>query len=149
MVKLGTVCIIHFITTEPTNCRKGSTKPEYYYLNNNSNTYYPCYNTCLTCSKDGNSQNHNCDECKTNYFFIETEPYNCITESEKPLHFYLDANVPKTYRKCYETCDACLFGGNYSNHNCTSCKKGYYNLENTSQCVNNKTKPYVGKQESM
>ena len=39
--------------------------PENYYLDGNTGEYNKCYDTCKKCSEPGNSENNNCDECKT------------------------------------------------------------------------------------
>ena len=54
---------------------------ENYYLDGDTGMYYECYNTCKKCSSPGNEANHNCDECKTGYIFLN-EPLinekNCL-----------------------------------------------------------------------
>ena len=44
--------------------------PENYYLDNNDNIYKECYNKCKKCNQKGYETNHNCNECKNNYTFI-------------------------------------------------------------------------------
>ena len=41
-----------------------------------------------------------------------------------PDGYYLD-NDNYIYKKCFETCNKCLIGGNISNHNCLECKNNY------------------------
>ena len=65
---------------------------EEYYLDNNKKYFYPCYTTCKKCSDKGDSINHNCNECKNNYDFIEssTKPNNCYEIC--PFYYYFNSN---------------------------------------------------------
>ena len=56
------------------NCYK---EAEGYYLDNN--LYKKCYETCKTCNKQGNSENHNCLTCNINFPFImkKNDNINC------------------------------------------------------------------------
>ena len=44
-------------------------EPEGYYLDEDEYLYKPCYSTCKTCNRGGNESEHNCIECKDDYFF--------------------------------------------------------------------------------
>ena len=48
---------------------------EGYYLKDNK--FYKCYSTCKKCSKEGNLNNHYCDEYIDNYYFLFLT-YNCF-----------------------------------------------------------------------
>ena len=57
------------------------------YLENN--IYYPCSLMCFSCSKKGGLFEHNCDECRFNYTFInETDKKgNCFQKCENYYYF--------------------------------------------------------------
>ena len=112
-------------------------KPEGYYLD--STIYKNCYYTCKNCNGYGNSYNHNCIECNSNYpyaqitagakncynscpsgTFRKESEYLCL--NEKPEGYYLDSTI---YRKCYESCNKCNRYGDSYNHNCNECKVNY------------------------
>ena len=61
-----------------------------YYLDNNDNIYKECYSSCKKCVKSGNEENNNCQECKSNYRFIN-EPFsvtnNCYEECSDYSYF--------------------------------------------------------------
>ena len=71
---------------------------EKYYLQNNY--FYSCYPTCKKCSGEGNSNNHNCDECLDNYIFINetNKENNCYIKCD--YYYYFDSN---NEYKCTET----------------------------------------------
>ena len=51
-------------------------------MDTSDNKYKPCYETCLTCNKGGNSENNNCLTCEINYIKKPDYPNstNCVTE---------------------------------------------------------------------
>jgi hypothetical protein len=64
-------------------CYNNRTKPINFYLNNSDSKdikYKPCYETCLTCEKEGNEYNHNCITCATNHINRPDNPSNCVTK---------------------------------------------------------------------
>ena len=46
-----------------------------YYLDTIKNIYFPCYFTCKSCNVKGNSGNHHCSECYSNYTLINGNCY--------------------------------------------------------------------------
>ena len=46
-----------------------------YYLDTIKNIYFPCYFTCKSCNVKGNSDNHHCSECYSNYTLINGNCY--------------------------------------------------------------------------
>ena len=64
-----------------TECYNSTTKPINFYFDNQTKKYKACYETCLTCNKGGNFDEHNCLSCDVN---LRKEPdkdsTNCITE---------------------------------------------------------------------
>ena len=104
----------------------------------------PCYNSCNTCSKDvsdSNQEQHNCIECRENYYPSPLNTENCYLIEEKEKNWYFD-NYISQFALCNEKCESCS-GPN--ENECTSCyndfildngrckcKEGYYpdKLEN-------------------
>ena len=65
---------------------------EGYYLDNNKKYYYPCYTTCEQCSEEGNKDNHNCNQCIQNYYFIDelNKEKNCYEKCQFYYYFNSD-----------------------------------------------------------
>ena len=64
------------------DCYNNQTKPINFYLNNSNVTdikYKPCYETCLTCEREGNEYNHNCIICAKSHINRPDNPSNCVT----------------------------------------------------------------------
>ena len=61
-----------------------------YYLEDN--IFYNCFMLCASCSKGGDIFDHNCDECKSNYIFLnETDKNgNCYKKCDN--YYYFDKN---------------------------------------------------------
>ena len=103
------------------NCYNESTISEGYYLNNETNQYELCYNSCSKCYGLGDEDNNNCKDCKSVYFspFIDK---NCYPFCQ--LYYYFDSkskfhcveNCPNEYKKVYST-KLCISNcsGHYSN----------------------------------
>ena len=96
-------------------------------------------NKCIDdCKKDENYQyeyNNTCYvKCPNNtYILDESNDYKCFEEA--PDGYYLDKEK-EIYKKCYETCKNCDYGGNKTNHNCLECKN-IYKFYNNSMNFNN------------
>ena len=93
--------------------------PENYYLDGNTGEYNKCYDTCKKCSEPGNSENNNCDECKTNYIFLD-----------EPL-------INK--KNCLKKCDYYYYFNENNKYTCTitkSCPESYKLIEEKKKCVN-------------
>ena len=105
------------LTKNYTLCYKD---PDKYYLDND--VYKNCYQSCLTCDREGDITNHSCTKCAPKYnFFISTydNHFNCFVEC--PFYFFFDEK------------------GNY---NCTNEKKCdhypyIYLINGEKQCVKN------------
>ena len=59
-------------------CIKEESKPKNYYFNETERAFKPCYYTCETCSRNGDSDDHNCITCAKNYIFNINKNNNCI-----------------------------------------------------------------------
>ena len=139
-------CADNYFKTEysNTNCMHKDLIPSNYYLNITDNIYYQCHLKCKTCIGSYNiiTNDMHCIFCVDNTFFLYGDnKSNCyykeeLFESEK---YYL-SNIDNKFHKCYHTCSSC---DNYepkeTKHYCINCNIGYYFLENTANCFNNKT----------
>ena len=85
--------------------------PENFYFDINSEIYKECYQTCKICSIAGNDENNNCDECKSNYTFIN------------------DSSIPN--KNCFPKCEFYYYFNKEKNYICTknkSCPKDFNKL---------------------
>jgi len=107
-----------------TDCYK---ELEGYFLDND-NAYKPCFNTCKTCSKEGNETNNNCIECIDNYILLNDSSNDVLNN-------------------CYIEC-----GENYyyfdslNKYHCTDMKKcpdKYKLIKEKNKCIDNCTKDDV------
>ena len=91
--------------------------PENYYLDINDNIYKKCYDTCQNCSKSGNETNHNCDNCITNYIFLD------------------ELLIPTN--NCYNKCDSYYYITDNNQYYCTDiCPSQYNNIVlQKSKCI--------------
>ena len=124
-----------YLLDEPGNNGNCYKDPEGYYLDTGNNKYKKCYNSCKSCNKGGSETNHNCIECKSEFYFLDDPEKNgnCYKE---PEGYYLDTEN-KIYRKCYNTCKSCDEGGSELNQNCNECISGLYFIdepENDGNC---------------
>ena len=117
----------HFYYKYEGNCI--NEQPDHTYLDNTTNTYKECYDSCGTCTKGGDSSKHNCLTCIKGYHFIYTILGNCIPESERPDNTYYDEE-DDTYKKCYDKCKKCSKAGDDTNHNCDVCNDNYHFIYN-------------------
>ena len=95
-------------------------------------TIKPCYSSCKKCSKENDLsslEEHNCLECKENYYPLVTKLTNCYTESEKEPNWYLDT-TRELYLLCDSTCKTC---SGQNNNDCLSC---YYSIDNPKYLYN-------------
>ena len=65
--------------------------PENYYLDINDNIYKRCYETCKNCNQYGDANNNNCNECMSNFRFINDGPHysskNCYKKCTYNYYF--------------------------------------------------------------
>ena len=95
---------------------------EAYYLENNS-TFKKCYDSCKSCDKKGDKNNHNCLSCNTEYNF-EIKYDN--------------------YKNCYKSCEHYYYFDKNNDYICLnnfSCPYEYKNLiRDKKQCIDNCSK---------
>jgi hypothetical protein len=108
-----------------TSCFTGALSGYYF----DGSLYQPCYSSCGACSAQGSSTNNKCTKCKSGYFPTIDNMTNCYTGTL--IGYYLNGNV---YQQCYLNCYSCTTGGSSTDHQCTKCKTGYYQVENSSSC---------------
>ena len=105
---------------------------EKYYLKDQY--FYPCYPSCKNCSDSGDDNNHNCDECLSNYKVIAelNKPNNCYKECD--YYYYIENNEYKctltnscnNQQKLIQEKSKCI-------DNCTD--DDTYKLEYNNKCV--------------
>ena len=82
----------------------------------------PCYSTCDSCSIGGSDTNHNCNNCKVNFYKASDLGNNCYDSLNG---YYLPASpTPSSiWEKCSNNCETCNDAGD---DKCNSCASGYY-----------------------
>ena len=85
-------------------------------------TVVQCYHSCKNCSlsiRSSGEDNHNCLDCKENYFPFSRNRNNCYNETEGRSHtdWYFD-NVNRIFDECN---GACLTCSGPTENNCLSC----------------------------
>ena len=126
----------HWISDKEKNCVYQDNKPENYYLDDKDDTYKQCHKFCKKCSIGGTDEKNNCDECINSYYFISSNPTQCIYEEDKPSNYYKDGD---TFKECHSTCATCDKGYNeeLKRQNCNKCIDGYwFENENSTNCIN-------------
>jgi hypothetical protein len=96
-----------------------------------------CYQSCLTCSGEGSSTNHNCTQCNTNYYPLFDNKNNCYlsTDLVNNYKFDLASQMFISSTTCYKSCSICSGNGSDSQHNCLICNTNYFPLsDNITMC---------------
>jgi hypothetical protein len=94
-----------------------------------------CYLTCATCFEMGTNTDHKCCSCKTSYYPLSNNLFQCFTTSSPPEKYWFSSGSSQ-FRPCYSSCQSCASDGTASAHNCTTCITGYYKVMLTANCVN-------------
>ena len=144
-------CKIKYYTIidKPGQCVTKEDAPKNVYFDESKQVFINCYETCATCSSNGNSSQNNCNSCLQDetfkYYFLDGKIGQCVNLTIIGDNYYLKKGV---YYKCYETCGICSKGGNRINNNCEECLKDdngnylYHFIYNqTGQCISEKEKP--------
>ena len=74
-------------------CIKEESKPKNYYFNETERAFKPCYYTCETCSRNGDSNDHNCTTCVKNYIFNINKNNNCILGCKYYFYFSIIKSI--------------------------------------------------------
>jgi hypothetical protein len=129
---LCSTCLAGYTNLEDDNTKcfsTGGTVSGYYLFNN---IFKKCYDSCESCTQTGNSTNHLCSTCRTNNFILEDKPTQCFLSTQTLSGYYFSTNK---FKKCYDSCNSCSQTGDSTNHLCSTCLPGYFNLEDSStQC---------------
>jgi hypothetical protein len=122
------ICMTNYYPLEDklTNCNLGTNQLYNYYLDSTVNKFKRCYTLCSSCQATGTQTQHKCTQCKTGYYTLADDNTMCYLPTENLPGYYFNTNI---YSNCYDSCATCTTGGNSSNHNCSTCKASYYNLE--------------------
>ena len=83
--------------------------------------YKYCYHSCQNCSEDINNSNkeqHNCIQCRNNYYKSPENPNNCYSLEEKKINWYFDSDNSQ-FGLCHDNC-SCSCNGS-SIWNCLLC----------------------------
>ena len=136
-------CISNYSLVEGTNnCNSINLMIEGYYLDEESNIFKKCYETCKICSNGPIYNNYtleisdsNCDICIDNYYKI-INTNNCIHKDNIPLGFYFDKNKGLFFN-CYKNCMTCdQYKNSTINANCLSCDEKSIFYEYSHNCLN-------------
>ena len=110
--------------------------PINYYLDKDS-IYKECYYTCKKCSRKGDINNHNCDECNDNFIFLNdssAERNKCYEKCQYYYYFYnnsiytctINNTCPENYSKLIIKQNKCIY----------DCKnEDYYIYEFNNNCL--------------
>jgi hypothetical protein len=92
--------------------------------------YQKCYSTCATCSLSGNTNNHQCSSCVSQYYPKADNMSSCFTGNIAT--YFFDGSK---YQNCYSTCQTCTELGDAGNHKCNTCVSNYYGkADNPTSC---------------
>ena len=128
------MCIEECSDDEYVNENNECTKiPNGKYYNSTLSAIDSCYIWCEKCSKSRNETNHNCNECKINYYTIKDSkyPFNCY---QNLISYVFDVESNE-FKKCPNNCIMCEI--NYDEDEveieCEICIEGY--KEKDDKCV--------------
>lgn len=113
-------------------CPKGSYYDDEYLM-----TKCKCFEEkCFKCSEESLNKSL-CISCNEGYYPKYEDPdnlsrfINCYKNIEG---YYLENN--SIFKKCYESCRTCDKSGDDNNHNCLTCKEGYYMQNKNGNYIN-------------
>jgi hypothetical protein len=123
----------YLLEDDMTTCYNKS--PDGYYLDIINGLYKKCYETCSTCSMNGNRINNNCLGCKNGGYLINSTCYiNCPEGYEKRNDSCKSCFEIKKYRFNNACVSSCPFSYFYDENNlCLFCQKIIYN----NNCIDN------------
>jgi hypothetical protein len=133
----------HFIYTQLGQCIREGTQPNNTYLDNYTDTYRKCYETCSSCFHSGDAKWNYCLDCakdsngKYTHHFTFKQDYQCILPEEQPERSYLD-ETDNTYKKCHNYCLECNQAGTDAANRCTKCintRHFVYNQVDKGNCI--------------
>jgi hypothetical protein len=104
----------------------------------------PCYISCLTCTSQGDTTNHNCSQCGTNYFPLFDNKSNCYLSTDKVTNYTYDSKALMFISACYQSCLTCSGAWTHTQQMCTACNANFYPLEDNSTNCYLKTDSVAG-----
>jgi hypothetical protein len=124
------------LVDKSTSCFKSDFLPNGYYFDNSM--FSKCYNSCKTCSGQGNAITPNCIECADEYptcTGCSSKTYNGSCVEECP--------ITTIYKEETKECQECLQDQVVFNNNClTSCPDGY--VVDSNVCISCMSKGMYG-----
>ena len=97
----------------------------------------PTENLCNDNKKIFTEGKCQCDKNK-GYYSINSQNLEdiCYHKNENPKYLYFNS-VKEVFELCYETCETCIKGGNFTDNNCLTCTSNYIKEKdrNSSNCV--------------
>ena len=118
-------------------CYNDISKPINFYFDSSDNKYKPCYETCRTCSQEGNGDINNCIECAINHIkkpgYPDIPSTNCVAKC-----FYSYYYTPYGQYKCTnnsncpEEANLYVVGENKCTDDCN--KEGEHKYQYGGQC---------------
>jgi hypothetical protein len=123
------------LVDSPSNCYKqdDQLRPQGYYFA--TDKFVKCYKSCGACDKAGDINNHNCGKCNVSFYPLDSDASKCFEklDSNLPANLALDP-ISLTFKtfstSCFERCATCTSMGNYTSHQCVTCKSNFYAVEN-------------------
>jgi len=113
------VCSNNYILFNANSCYQANSPPLGYTFI--TNQWKKCYSSCASCTQVGDSDNHKCSTCRTDYFKINLSN-NCFSKLFPPDGYYFDTDG---FKQCYNLCKTCDEGSNSLSNNCLSCVEKY------------------------
>ena len=101
-----------------------------------------CYERCLTCHHDGNSDNHNCESCRYDYHFLPGVESTCYSREEVKTigtgKYYVNT-ATNNFDECHIRCSTCLDGNTPtdSTNQCNICINGLYKIKFKNLIISN------------
>jgi hypothetical protein len=115
-------------------CYQNTDNIPHYYYDPLSETFKPCYSSCEYCNTEGDVNNNNCTQCKTNYLPLEDQPSMCYEQTAQVDNYFVDPPNLR-FSLCNSLCKTCSELGYTDDTKCLTCKNSYYPLiDNTSMC---------------
>lgn len=100
-----------------------------YYLDPETDKYYPCHSNCVTCLGEPSEESNACQTCIEGLHLV-TDNANCL---ESLSGYYIDESTGNLLR-CDLSCKECT-GNSKEDHMCSSCADGLYKVEGQGNCV--------------
>jgi hypothetical protein len=138
---------LHFIY-QTKDCVNDSVLENGYYFDDNDSQYHKCDIQCKKCEKYSTNVEPKCIKCnneKGYYLAVDKPTSNCYNRTTINISAYFLLTLSDEEGKnisrwnllavCYSSCASCLYSGMEIEHNCLSCKSGYYFIYQTSNCI--------------